>query len=195
MVAVRGYRVLIVEDEYLLARDLGRYFTSMGAVVLGPVASIAAAQEQVEQADAAVLDVDINGQKVFPIADRLADRGVPFVFFTGRDDIAIPLRFRNTGYLSKPSSQRAVFDALLPFGTSIFTADPPIDTVFATLPKLRLAARLLMEDASVADRLVERTLEQALASLHTRERHADVEDWLTSLLEDTYRRSGRDLLN
>jgi len=116
MVAVRGYRVLIVEDEYLLAQDLGRYFTSMGAVVLGPVGSIAAAQQQVEQADAAVLDVDINGQKVFPIADRLADRGVPFVFFTGRDDIAIPLRFRNTGYLSKPSSQRAVFDALLPFG-------------------------------------------------------------------------------
>lgn len=193
MTSLRGCRVLIVEDEFFLAEDLSRYFRSMGAVILGPASNVEAAERQVARADAAVLDVDLNGQKVFPVADELARRGIPFVFFTGRDDIAIPSRFRHAGVLSKPFNHNAVFESLF----SGYGAEDPGDDgddVFAALPKLRLAALLLMKSASPADQLVELTFESALASSASRDNDESLESWLTRLLEDTYTRSGRDLL-
>lgn len=193
MTDVRGRRVLIVEDEFLLAQELSRYFASMGAVVLGPAPDVRSAEKQVDYADVAVLDIDLNGDKVFPIADELERRGVPFVFFTGRGDIAIPARFRHAAHLSKPFDGSAVFEALFPSADGD-AADAPVDDVFAILPKLRLAALLLLEDAAPADRLVELTLESALSTLQTREEHSSLESWLTSLLEEAYRRHGRRLL-
>lgn len=185
--------MLIVEDEYLIARDLSRYFRSMGAYILGPTSDVDAAAQQVDAADAAVLDIDLDGRKVFPVADALMDRNVPFVFFTGRGDIAIPMRFRHVGHLSKPMNTRAVFDAIFPPASRGDDSDAASD-VFATLPKLRLAALLLMEDAASADRLVELTLEHALDNLDRRSEHRTLEAWLTTLLEDIHARHGRDLL-
>jgi ActR/RegA family two-component response regulator len=194
MTAVRGRRVLIVEDEYLLAQDLSRHFARMGAEVLGPVSNVEAAELQVHFAEAAVLDIDLDGRKVFPVADALARRQVPFVFYSGRGDIAIPARFRHAGRLSKPSDVSAVFDALFPERSGISVRDASPDDVLAILPKLRLSALLLMERSGPADRLVELTLEHALATVHTRGDDMDLEDWLTGLLEQTHRRFGRDLL-
>ncbi|ODN70086.1 response regulator [Methylobrevis pamukkalensis] len=186
--------MLIVEDEFFLAEDLSRYFRSMGAEILGPAANVEAAERQVSHADAAVLDVDLNGQKVFPVADELVRRGTPFIFFTGREDIAIPLRFRHVGLLSKPFNHNAVFEALFSRDAAGPADDAAEDDVFAALPKLRLAALLLMKNSGAADRLVELTLEQALTVTATRDRHDNLEAWLTSLLEETYTRTGRDLL-
>lgn len=193
MAGVRGQKVLIVEDEFLLAEDMCRYFEMLGAEVLGPVANLQDANEQVAYADAAVLDIDLNGQKVFPIADALERRKKPFVFFSGRGDIAIPDRFRHVGYLSKPLGWSSVFAALYPPDAK---AVPPhsFDDVLATLPKLRLTALLLMQDGAAADRLVELTLERALAELETREDHDSLDAWLSCLLEDTRARSGNELM-
>jgi DNA-binding LytR/AlgR family response regulator len=191
-----GRRVLIVEDEYLLAADLARYFKEMGAIVLGPAPSIDAAESEIGRADAAVLDIDLNGEKVFPVADKLASLGIPFVFFTGYSDIAIPSRFRHAGYFSKPVSFNAVLEALFPpQDKRTETGNAGSEDVLSLLPRLRLSARLMLGDASAADRLVEMMLERAIERVGSRAKDVTVEAWLSELLEDTRRRWGHTLLH
>ena len=108
MAVLNGSKVLIVEDEYFIATELERFFTKLGAIVLGPASSIDHADAYVDEADAAILDVRLDGRLVFPLADKLAHRQIPFVFYTGQRDIAIPERFRYASYLSKPAAAKAV---------------------------------------------------------------------------------------
>jgi CheY-like chemotaxis protein len=193
VISIRGSRVLIVEDEYVLARDLAHYFTELGAQVLGPASNVEAAEGKVDHADAAVLDVDLNGRTVFPLADALASRNVPFVFFTGRGDM-IPARFRHVGQLQKPAAWREIADALyLPVAGRAGDGAAG-DSVVALLPKLRLAALVMMGNPHAADRLVEMTLEQAIVQSASRSRDCRLETWLSNWLEDTHRLQGRDLL-
>ncbi|TIP72477.1 MAG: hypothetical protein E5X63_44010, partial [Mesorhizobium sp.] len=58
---LRGVRILIVEDDWVLAGDLAKYFGNMGAVVLGPAATVEHASMHTELAEAAILDVNLNG--------------------------------------------------------------------------------------------------------------------------------------
>jgi len=81
-----GRRVLIVEDEAFVAMELQFAFEDEGAEVIGPAMSLAQALSIVEQQadiDYAVLDVDIAGVAVYPVAHILQQRGVPFLFHTG----------------------------------------------------------------------------------------------------------------
>ena len=82
---LRGHHLLIVEDEYFLAEDLAHYFHDLGAEVVGPVGSVAAALTVLRSAelDGAVLDVNLRGERVYPVAEVLRQRGVPFVFASG----------------------------------------------------------------------------------------------------------------
>jgi CheY-like chemotaxis protein len=103
--ALQGSRILVVEDEYMLADDLCFALSESGAQVLGPVASVQEAIEFVAreaQIDAAVLDVNLRGDMVFPVADALRARGVPFAFTTGYDQWALPERFSDTPRVEKP---------------------------------------------------------------------------------------------
>jgi DNA-binding response OmpR family regulator len=77
--------VLLVEDEALIAMELEMALENAGAVVVGPVYSLPTALEAARATElaAAVLDVDLGGRDVFPVADLLLARGVPFVFHTG----------------------------------------------------------------------------------------------------------------
>lgn len=193
MTNLSGSRVLIVEDEYALARDLCAYFADMGAVILGPASSVGEAEKYVALADVAVLDIDLRGLKVFPIADDLARRGVPFIFFTGRSDIALPFRFRHAGRLEKPVSHKDILHEFFSTRNDCQLTHTGED-VLGELPKLRLAAMLLMDGPGPADRLVELTLELALATLETRAEHSSLGNWLSGLLQQTYDRSGRRLL-
>ena len=81
----RGRRILVGEDEIIVAVDVEYTLDDFGAEVIGPAANLAEALSLVgdAQIDAAVLDVDLAGQDVFPVAERLATRGVPFLFHTG----------------------------------------------------------------------------------------------------------------
>lgn len=100
-----GAVVLVVEDEYLLALDLKIEIERAGAVVVGPVGRLADALDLANRAtplDAAVLDVDLRGDTVFPVADVLAERGIPFVFASGRDHSEMPERHRVATRLAKP---------------------------------------------------------------------------------------------
>ena len=81
-----GKRVLIVEDEAMVALDLQFAFEDEGAEVIGPAQKLAAALRLAAEApaiDAALLDVDIAGESVYPVAEALRARGVPFAFQTG----------------------------------------------------------------------------------------------------------------
>ncbi|WP_422001708.1 response regulator [Reyranella sp.] len=100
-----GRRILIVEDEYLLAEDLRRYLVLAGAVVVGPAPRLGRAQALIAdeaQIDAAVLDVNLAGEPVFPVAEALAVRDVPFVFVSGFDRSTLPPSLSERPLLQKP---------------------------------------------------------------------------------------------
>ena len=83
---LRGKRILLVEDQALIALDLQVTLEDDGADVVGPFHRLGAAMRAASGdsgLDAAVLDVDLGREEVFPLADRLAERGVPIVFHTG----------------------------------------------------------------------------------------------------------------
>lgn len=106
-----GLNILVAEDEYMLADDLARALADAGARVLGPTghmgsATIMAANEP--KIDLAVLDINLRGDMVFPLADRLRERGVPLLFATGYDAAIIPERFRSVPRFEKPVPPEAV---------------------------------------------------------------------------------------
>lgn len=99
-----GSRILVVEDEYLVAEDVRRWLTEHGAEVVGPAPRLARAHSLIasERVDAAVLDVHVAGELVFPVADSLHQRGIPFLFMSGFDRSIVPPRFANVRLLEKP---------------------------------------------------------------------------------------------
>jgi CheY-like chemotaxis protein len=99
-------RVLILEDESLVAMLLEDMLLDLGAKVVMVAASIenALALLQDESIDAAVLDVNIEGQRSFPVADALIARGIPFAFATGFGDGILPERYASVPVIQKPYS-------------------------------------------------------------------------------------------
>lgn len=100
-----GRRIFVVEDEYFLADDIGRTFRALGAEIVGPVGHVGDALEILHDGsvlDAAVLDVNIRSEMIFPIARELKARNVPFVFTTGYDKIVLGPEFQDVPLLEKP---------------------------------------------------------------------------------------------
>src|SRR5690349_13470992 len=89
--ALTDKRILTVEDEYMLAQELALFLEQHGATVVGPVGTVQAALGLAtrEAVDAAVLDVNLRSQLVYPVADALIERGVPVVFVTGYDELLL----------------------------------------------------------------------------------------------------------
>ena len=113
--ALSGRRILLVEDEYFIADDMVRQFEERGAEVIGPFARIEDALVAVssdQHLDGAVLDINLHGRMVFPLADELAARGVRFVFATGYDHQRIPSRHDHIVRCEKPADPEAVVAAL-----------------------------------------------------------------------------------
>ena len=108
---LQGRRILIAEDEYFIADELSFALEGVGAEMMGPVASVKGglhllATEAVP--DAASLDVNLGGEKVYPLADALIARGVPFVFMTGYDQASIPASYAHIGCVEKPAGPETV---------------------------------------------------------------------------------------
>jgi CheY-like chemotaxis protein len=100
-------RILVVEDEYLLAVSLQSRLQDLGAVVLGPVGNLDDALALIRSEasiDGAVVDINLGGKKAYPAADLLMERDIPFVFTTGYDETLIPERFGHAPRLEKPAS-------------------------------------------------------------------------------------------
>lgn len=107
-------RVLVVEDDYLVAMDIARALERAGAEVIGPAPAVDAALDALEQMlpDAAILDINLGGEMAFPVADALLARGVPFVFATGYDAQVIPSRFTHVKRCEKPMASEQICAAL-----------------------------------------------------------------------------------
>ena len=102
---LRDRRVLVVEDEYMLARDLCGELEGAGAVVVGPAPNVEGALALIaseRRIDVAALDVNLRGELAFPVADALSARGVPFVFVTGYEDKALFAGYAEVPRCEKP---------------------------------------------------------------------------------------------
>ena len=111
---LNGHCVLIVEDEYFLANDLEREFKRAGISIVGPVPSLAQAMALVQDKaiDLAVLDIALDGDKVYDVADALIGRDVPVLFVTGYDRNDIPSRYADVPLCQKPVGAGEVIAAL-----------------------------------------------------------------------------------
>lgn len=113
---LRNWRILVVEDEYLLAADLENGLSDAGAIVVGPVGTLESALAMIKgagQIDGAILDVNLSGLTAYPVADLLAQLRVPFIFTTGYDEGAIPPRFDHIPRCEKPYTMSKVEHAIV----------------------------------------------------------------------------------
>jgi CheY-like chemotaxis protein len=99
-----GLKVLVVEDEMMVSMLIEDMLSDLGCQVVGPAARIEDALELVKSAeiDCAVLDVNLGGQPIFPLADVLRERGAPFAFATGYGDAGLRDKDKGTPVLQKP---------------------------------------------------------------------------------------------
>jgi DNA-binding response OmpR family regulator len=105
-------RVLMVEDEMCLAMVLNDLLEDSGYSVVGAGRIADATRLAEEDFDAAILDINIGGYPVYPVAQRLRERGVPFVFASAYGNLGMPLEFCGTPMLQKPYSADALVNAL-----------------------------------------------------------------------------------
>jgi CheY-like chemotaxis protein len=101
---IAGRRILVVEDEMLVVLTIEETVQASGGEIVGPVATLEQALKLAEEEtfDAAILDVTIRGGKVYPVAEVLLARGIPFVFATGYEDWVLPQALRDKPRLMKP---------------------------------------------------------------------------------------------
>ena len=108
-----GNRVLLVEDEILVAMMMRDILTELGFSVIGPFSRVAEAMVAAvhDDIDAGIIDVNLGGEFVYPVADVLVARKIPFVFITGYGVESIDGRFANVPIIKKPI-QRQVLQSL-----------------------------------------------------------------------------------
>lgn len=106
--SLAGTRVLLVEDETLVAMLLEEGLEELGCDIVGPVGRVDAAKQAIdgERFDCAVLDINLRGQAVYPVAEMLARRAVPFCFITGYGGREIAAGFAGRPVLHKPFSSQ-----------------------------------------------------------------------------------------
>jgi CheY-like chemotaxis protein len=112
--ALAGRRVLVVEDEAMIALMQASILEAAGCTVVGPVRRVSSALRVIaeQRIDLALLDINLGHEKVYPVADMLARQGVPFVFLTGYDSEELPPPHRTRRSLLKPCDERELLDAL-----------------------------------------------------------------------------------
>ena len=101
---LEGRRILVVEDDYMIAQDVAERLEREGAEVIGPVPSVAASLRLIEKSgvDVAVLDVNLGSENSFPIAQVLRDKDIPFLFSTGYNSADIPAEWQHVAVSMKP---------------------------------------------------------------------------------------------
>jgi DNA-binding NtrC family response regulator len=109
-----GKRVLVVEDEYLVALVLEDVLSDAGCTVVGPFARVqdALAAAKVEVVDVALLDVNVGGEMVFPVAYLLEEKGTPFLFVTGYGRAILPRDRSNWEACTKPFQPEQLVECL-----------------------------------------------------------------------------------
>lgn len=102
---MRGSKILVVEDNYLLSEIVCEFLTEFGMMPIGPAAGLETGLVYARETpiDGAILDINLDGRFCFPICSVLSQRSIPFAFLTGYGDLAlVPQQFRNAPLVSKP---------------------------------------------------------------------------------------------
>ncbi len=108
-------RLLVVEDEYTVAEAMERSLRRAGAIVIGPVPSVAQALALLDREsaiDGALLDINLGRHKVYPVVDRLLARGTRCIFTTGNDPADVPAAYAHVARCEKPVGLSCVVEAL-----------------------------------------------------------------------------------
>jgi CheY-like chemotaxis protein len=116
MTDLEGLRILVVEDELIIALNLEDMLGSFGCEVVGPFAHITEAElaGRAERLDGALLDVNVRGRLVYPVAEILLARGIPVLFCSGYSDTSImPERFARVAQMSKPYAESSLREAMI----------------------------------------------------------------------------------
>jgi len=111
-----GRMILVLEDDYLVVEEMVQELAARGAEVIGPIANLHKAFDtltRVPDIGGAVLDINLQGEAVYPLADELVRRGIPFVFATAYDESAVPIAYRQHQRFTKPVDVQQVATALL----------------------------------------------------------------------------------
>ena len=112
---LQGLRILVVEDNALLAMTVDSILRSAGADVAGPVGTLSEAERLAsgETLSGAILDVKLHTEEVWPVARILVDRGVPFVFCSGHfDPDSLPDEWSDYPILTKPTRARQIVEGV-----------------------------------------------------------------------------------
>ena len=109
-----GKRILVVEDEMIVAMLIEDILMDNGAIVVGPAARVNKALDLLgsETVDAALLDVNLAGENTMPVAQELRRRGIPFAFATGYGAAGLPDGFATQPLLQKPFQERDLQEVL-----------------------------------------------------------------------------------
>lgn len=112
---LQGKRVLIVEDEMLIAIEIESSLTQYGCHIVGPAQSIEIAESLINstQVDVAILDVNLNGQLVAPVIENLRTKNISFLLLTGYDIPNLPLSIENYHVVQKPFTSDSLINSLL----------------------------------------------------------------------------------
>lgn len=106
--SLAGLRILLVEDEGAISLLLESLLEAAGCAVVGPASSLVEAQRLAEaaQIDLALLDVNVGGHQIYPVAERLSSRRIPIIFSTGYGPDGLDPRWKRTPVLVKPFTAR-----------------------------------------------------------------------------------------
>ncbi|MCP3918341.1 MAG: response regulator [bacterium] len=113
---LKGLRILVVEDNYVLAESMRWALEGLGCQVVGPAPTSRKAFDLIDAGtvDVAILDIDLQGKSSAPVAERLRAEGRPFLFLTGYESAALlPPEFHNARCLSKPVDPEVLASSLL----------------------------------------------------------------------------------
>jgi CheY-like chemotaxis protein len=111
---LEGMRVLLVEDEGLIAMSVEDMLSDLGCIVAAQASSLPEALERARAGgfEIAILDVSLNGQQVFPVAELLSEQGIPFAFASGYGRAGLPEGFRDRPVVPKPFRTKELSAAL-----------------------------------------------------------------------------------
>jgi DNA-binding response OmpR family regulator len=111
----QGLRLLVVEDMFLIADSLSAFLREHGCDVVEPVAHLEQGLDLARDAalDGAILDINLDGELCFPIADTVSARRIPYVFVTGYTEDFLPAKYRRIPRLVKPFEEAELEQMLL----------------------------------------------------------------------------------
>jgi CheY-like chemotaxis protein len=112
--ALVGLKVLIVEDDYLIASIIEQLLTAAGCIVSEPIPRLLAALQAAKRGnyDAAVLDINLNGERAYPVGDTLSDRNIPYLLLSGYSAQQLPTKYTQRPTLGKPFKSAQLLHAL-----------------------------------------------------------------------------------